>query len=615
MAIIATGSKTIIDLSDGKSLSCYLGSNMPRTQIYDSNERTYTPDWASANLVVTPVVYADQTNIELTDTHLAITWKRKDGSGSEANLVTGETVSGNVLTVNANKLADSTSKLITYVAHVVYTDPQTAIAINAQADISFALVSTGVNGTNGTNAKSASITGEQVFKYAAGSDTPTPTQIELTATLQNVTLTKWQYKNSSGGWSDYPANDGNLTASSSTWYVKPTHAVFNDNVATIRVVTSDNDITDVISVYKVRDGASGEDGDDGKSPSTVLLTNENVTFSADKDGKVSAVTATCNVVAYTGITKVTPTVGTPVATVGDTNTAPDGMAVTKGNVANNEVPITITLTAGKTLGGTSGKITVPVTAPVNTTLTIFWSKVNTGATGADGKNAVIFSLYAPDGTVFVNQEGTKTIQTQAYDGPNIISSGATYKWYKYASGSWTVISGQTGSSLVVSGSSVVGQASFKCEMTYGGTVYTDIITMIDKTDNYQLVVDSTAGDVFKNTIGETCLIAHLWQNGTETDGLKSTTFSETAPASPTTGQFYYKITKTTPATKLMRYSGSAWEDMTSNDTYKHTKTYKWYRRDMNGDPMDSGAVFATGKVIYIDGDDVTTKTVFVCEVE
>ena len=55
--------------------------------------------------------------------------------------------------------------------------------------------------------------------------------------------------------------------------------------------------------------------------------------------------------------------------------------------------------------------------------------------------------------------------------------------------------------------------------------------------------------------------------------------------------------------------------MTSDDTYKHEKTYKWYRRDKDGIPMDSGAVFATGKVIYVDGDNVTVKTVFVCEVE
>ena len=30
---------------------------------------------------------------------------------------------------------------------------------------------------------------------------------------------------------------------------------------------------------------------------------------------------------------------------------------------------------------------------------------------------------------------------------------------------------------------------------------------------------------------------------------------------------------------------------------------------------DGGAAFATGKVIFVDGDDVDVKTVFVCEVE
>lgn len=47
MGIIATGSKTIIDLTDGKSISVYLGSNQPRTQIHDVNNNTYTPNWAS----------------------------------------------------------------------------------------------------------------------------------------------------------------------------------------------------------------------------------------------------------------------------------------------------------------------------------------------------------------------------------------------------------------------------------------------------------------------------------------------------------------------------------------------------------------------------------------
>ncbi len=121
--------------------------------------------------------------------------------------------------------------------------------------------------------------------------------------------------------------------------------------------------------------------------------------------------------------------------------------------------------------------------------------------------------------------------------------------------------------------------------------------------------------MFKNTVGQTCLICRLWQNGAEVDPLKSTTYSATAPSSPATGDFYYQIQSSGAATKLMRYSGSAWADVTNNATYKHEKTYTWYRRDKDGNPMDSGNAFATGKVIYVDGDDVTVKTVFVCEVE
>ena len=92
MAIIATGSKTIIDLSDGKSLSAYLGSNQPRTQIHDVNANTYQPNWTTTagKLVITPVVYANQTAIALTNAALSITWKRREGSGSEANLASGE---------------------------------------------------------------------------------------------------------------------------------------------------------------------------------------------------------------------------------------------------------------------------------------------------------------------------------------------------------------------------------------------------------------------------------------------------------------------------------------------------------------------------------------------
>ena len=65
----------------------------------------------------------------------------------------------------------------------------------------------------------------------------------------------------------------------------------------------------------------------------------------------------------------------------------------------------------------------------------------------------------------------------------------------------------------------------------------------------------------------------------------------------------------------MRYSGSTWVDVTDDAAYSHTKAYTWYRRDKDDNPLDGGAAFATGKVIFVDGDDVDSKTVFVCEVE
>lgn len=216
MAIIATGSKTIIDLSDGKSLSVYLGANQPRTQINDVNANTYSPDWTTTagKLTITPVVYANQTAIALNNTALTITWKRKDGSAAEAALISGETVSGKALNVNKNNLATATSKQLTYIAYVAYADPDTGLTINAMADITFALL------TTGEDAKSAWISGEQVFKYTSAGAV-SPAQITLTANLQNVTMGKWQYKNGSGNWTDYPTTSDNASITGTTLIVKP----------------------------------------------------------------------------------------------------------------------------------------------------------------------------------------------------------------------------------------------------------------------------------------------------------------------------------------------------------------------------------------------------------
>ncbi len=575
-------------------------------QIYDVNTGNYAPDWTSAagKLIITPVVYANQTAIALTDSAITITWKRREGSAAETALTSGETVSGNVLTISANKLTGVSSGLLTYIAYISYLDPDNGLTTNATADISFALVKTG------ENAKSAWISGAQVFKYDADGAV-SPGQIALTANVQNVVLSKWQYRDASDVWRDYPTTGDNASITGASLIVKPTHGIWVGDCATLRIVTNDANISDVISIYKVSDGTAGSTGEAGQPASIAFLSNENIAFTAKSTGQARGDSVVCNVVAYTGTRKVTPTVG-------EIAGMPTGMTVSKGDAVDSEIPLTITVEANATLGGTaqqSGLLAVPVTSPVSTSLYINWSKINAGANGAAGTNAIVFSLYAPLGTVFTNGSGTLQLQTVAYDGAVPITSNATFTWAKYSGGTWQTISGATTDSLSVDGADVVGQASYRCRMIYKARNYQDVITLIDKTDNYQLDIDSTAGEIFKNAIGETMLIARLWQNGAEVDALKSTTYSVTAPSSPAVGSFYYKITKSTPQTALMRYSGTAWEDVTANAAYKHEKNYVWYRRDKNGEPMDNGAAFATGKVIFIDGDDVDGKTVFVCEAE
>lgn len=611
MPIIATGSKTIIDLSDGKSLSVYLGANQPRTQIHDVNAGTYSPDWTTTagKLTVTPVVYANQTAIALNNTALTITWKRKDGSAAEAALISGETVSGKILTVSKNNLSSSTSKQLTYIAYVAYADPDTGLTINAMADITFALL------TTGEDAKSAWISGEQVFKYTAAGAV-SPVQISLTANLQNVTMGKWQYKNSSGNWVDYPTTSDNASITGTTLIVKPTHGIWVGESAAIRITTSDTNIGDTTSLYKVQDGAPGGQG---AAASTVFLTNENITFAGSKDGKIAATSTDVNVVAYTGSQKVTPVIGTPAG-------MPTGMTITVGEAENNEIPLTITIASNATFGAAgalNGTVEIPVTSPMETTLQIHWSKVNTGP---NGTAAYLLTVYSTTGTVFtnglVNGSDEMTLKAQFYSGAtNIVSNTKSYfMWEKFVSGEWVTVQpdavADNGNTYIVHAEDVQGTATYRCRARYNSSsiFYYDTITIIDKTDNYQADIDSTAGDVFKNTVGQTCLICRLWQNGAEVDPLKSTVYSPTVPPSSAEGDCYYRIQSGSAATKLMRYNGSAWEDVTNDADYGHEKTYTWYRRDKDGNPMDSGNAFATGKVIYVDGDDVDVKTVFVCEV-
>lgn len=597
MAIKASGQITIVDLSDSRQLSVYLTSNLPKTQILDQDSNTFSPNWTSNNLKITPNIFLNQTAIALGSTGLSVSFKRRDGSGAESSLAAGETVSGGILTVNQNKLSASSSGLITYICYISYIDPQTEQTIYAQTDISFSLVK------NATSARLAVISGEQVFKYNGSSSLVGPSSIALNGEIQGVTQIKWKYKNSSGNFVDYPTTTDNASITSSVLIVKPTHDIFVNNVATIKLTTEDTDIYDIISISKLYDGAAGSAGAGGLS---VVIGNESQILVANADTNhtiTSATTITIPITAYKGTSITSCTLTTPTG-------LPSGMTASQ-STSNNVITLTLSVAAGATLGAKdNGTITLAITSNGQTVNKIFsWAKAVKGSIGATGQNAVVFTVFAPNGTVFINQSGTLTLDTQAYDGSTKITSGATYKWEKYASGSWSQVG--TSSNLSVSGSSVANIATYRCTMTYKSKTYQDVITLEDKSDSMVASIMSTGGNVFKNGKGDTILSCKLFANGNETDGLLSDYINTVAPSNPTSGQLWYKVDKSAKTVTLMKYSGSAWATATEKQDY----TYNWYRMDYNGNALDNGAVFKSGKVIYVSDAEVDTKTTFICEVE
>ena len=596
--VLTSSQQTFVDITDQRKLSAYITSNLPKTQSEDPNvlPHTYAPSWASTHLVLTPVVFLDQTSIALGSSGLTITWKRKDGTSAETAVTSGEYVSGVILTVSQNKLSASSSGMITYICYISYYDSETKNTVNISSDITFTLVK------NAENAKLAYVTADTyVFKYDSDSALVGATQATLTGQVQGVTISKWQYKNSSGNWTDYPTTSDNTSITGGTLVVKPTHSVFVNNVAQIKLVTSDADVYDTVTITKIYDGTKGDPGSAGPGGYSVVVGNESQVIACASGGTVSAATnVTIPFTAYRGIEQIPATcvVGTMATGITVKSNTP-ATATTTGSVV-------LTFAKSANLGGTSVLTgTVPLTFTVDgiEIEKIFtWTK---GKAGAAGAAAVVFSIYAPNGTVVQNQSGSLLLATSAYSGATAITN-ATYQWAKYVGGEWVDIAGATEATLTVQGEDIVNIQSYRCTMTYSSKNYVDVITVEDKSDPYVSEMLSIGGFTVKNNLGGLVPYVIVRTNQHEVDPLLGN-ISETAPASPASGDLWYQIDHTGHTVTLMKYSGSAWAAATETQEL----TYTWYAQDKGGNPVTFDK---TGKVIYLSAADIDSILTLQCDV-
>ncbi len=599
--VLTSSQQTFVDITDQRKLSAYITSNLPKTQIENPNvlPHTYVPSWAETHLVLTPVLFLDQTNLELDAAGVMITWKRKDGTGAEASLAAGESVAGGILTVSKDNLAVSSSGMLTYLCYVSYYDSETRNTVNISSDITFTLV------RNAENAKLCLVNADTyVFKYNTSSALVGATQATLTAQVQGVSISKWQYKDSSGAWADYPTTQDNSSITGGTLVVKPTHAVFFNNVAQIKLATDDPDVYDTVSLTKIYDGAKGDPGaagGDGQGGLSVILGNEAQTVACNANGNVAAeLTVTIPFTAYLGIEQVACT-----CTVG---TLPSGVTVKSNTAATTSKSgsVVLVFAANATLGGASvlnGTIDLTFTVSGKSVVKKFaWTK---SSKGSNGVNAVVFSIYAPNGTVVQNQSGSLTLATSAYSGATPIST-ATYQWAKYEDGKWVNISNATASTLTVAGADIVNIQSYRCTMTYGRQQYTDVITVEDKSDPYVSEMLSIGGFTVKNNLGGVVPYVIIWTNRQEVDPLLGS-ISETAPSSPASGAFWYKVDHTAKTVTLMKYNGETWAAATE----KQELTYTWYMQDKDGQSVEYEK---TGKVIYLSAEDIDSLVTLQCDV-
>lgn len=198
---------------------------------------------------------------------------------------------------------------------------------------------------------------------------------------------------------------------------------------------------------------------------------------------------------------------------------------------------------------------------------------------ANGTSFVLARAYTPGGDQFKNGlPATLQVKGELIRGTTEDTTSLTYVWEKSTNGNtWATISGQTTSTLSVTAAMVDSFAMFRCKIkdtdatsdTYNQTFISEGVTILDVSDPYQVVIESSAGQFFKNGTGTTVLTANVYQDGAEID---------------------------IAGTEL---------------------TYTWTMTDQDGEPVTTAGATTfpkTGKTLTVTHDMIEVKGTFFCSI-
>lgn len=383
------------------------------------------------------------------------------------------------------------------------------------------------------------------------------------------------------------------------------------------------------TVIVTKDGQTGASGQSGTDSISFGLGNYNDVIPCTTDG-VATVNKVISIpfYAYKGITKI------PVKTTLTNNDLPS---------ANGDIeitlnqPATINSSTGLVTGGQlqilvhagasfgdASKLTDNISIPLiasedgtdatniaTSTQTYTWTK---NIQAQNGQNAVLLQLYSEDGGNITTNKTSTTIKALLTSGTSTVSSGVTWAWYKFVSGSgYTLISGQTASQITINSSMVDDQMWLQCVATYNGNNYSAYYTIDDTTDPYMAYTFATI-EQFKNVQGTSAIFTRVYQNGVEVDPIKTTTFSTTAPSNPSVGDYYYHMNSNGTCTLKKCTTADTWSDAGSSDNDE--LIYRYTALDSQGNPVTTGRFSntITARCFCVKASEINGRMQFICEV-
>jgi hypothetical protein len=277
----AQGQFTIIDYNDAITLTGFINSNQPKTQMVNPDNDSYTPDWSTSNLILTPSLYVIGTTTDkITSTEVTgVQWF--DGSGTTAITTAGSyALSGtknHILTVNDNVLAGLPGK--DFRCEVTYKDPTTNLSLVHKMSISLSRV---INGGGITDLIVTTPDGN-VFKNSEVTSLTSKAELWRGSTVDSTSVTyKWAIMDASitdSGSTGYDTDFGvgwrklSDTASQYTGTATATLTLFAtavESYAVVRCVAKDTDSTSNTYNKTFMDTASFIDNSD---PLQVIITS------------------------------------------------------------------------------------------------------------------------------------------------------------------------------------------------------------------------------------------------------------------------------------------------------------------------------------------------------